>query len=132
MPDRWTHSDEERERIPTRHQAAHDNVSDLAELRGQRQRRRNAVSEAVAATRARAAGSSREEIREINIAERRARNLTVPEEPALDAVVDHITTGDPLPAFRVLGESLLRTGKGFHDPSRPHDRGAKGGQADGR
>jgi hypothetical protein len=100
---------------------------DSAEVREERQRLRNADREAVEATPARASGRSREEIREIYIAERRARNLQVPAEPVLDAVVEHITTGNPLPAIRVLGETLFQTGKGINDAmSRPRGRQAKG------
>jgi len=97
-------------------------VRDFAEMREERQRRSRAGKEAVAATRARAAGKSREDIREIYIAELRARNLKVPAEPVLDAVVDHIT-GNPLPAIRVLGESMLQMGKGLYDISRLFRRG---------
>jgi hypothetical protein len=82
-------------------------VRDFAEMREERQRRSRAGKEAVAATRARAAGKSREEIREIYIAELHARNLKVPAEAVLDAAVDHIT-GNPLPAIRVLGEACCR------------------------
>ena len=68
-----------------------------------------------------------EEIREIYISEMRARNLKVPAEPVLDAVVDHITTGNPLPGIRVLGETLFQTGKEINDAmSRPRGRHAKG------
>lgn len=106
-------------------------VRDFDELWEERRRLRSAGREATEATRARADGRSREEIREIYIAERRARNLEVPAESVLDAVVDYIT-GNPLPAARVLGESLLQTGKGLHDLSRPRGRHAKGGDADRR
>jgi hypothetical protein len=61
-------------------------------------------------------------------AELRARNLKVPAEPVLDAVVDHIA-GNPLPAIRVLGESLFQTGKALYDVSRPRGRHAKGPRA---
>lgn len=87
-----------------------------------------AREEAAAATRTRAAGRSREEIREMYIAELRARNVKVPAEPVLDAAVDYIT-GNPLPAARVLGESLFQMGKGLYDISRPRGRHVKGGPA---
>lgn len=97
-------------------------VRDFAELREERKRLSRAHQEARAATRARAAGRSREEIREIYIAELRARNLKVPAEPVLDAAVDYIT-GNPLPAGRVLGESLFQMGKGLYDIARQFRRG---------
>jgi hypothetical protein len=81
----------------------------------ERQRRRREYAEAAEAARARAAGSDRDEIRRLYLAELEARNLKVPAEPVLDAVVDHIITGSPLPAVRLLGESLLRTGKAVYD-----------------
>jgi hypothetical protein len=90
-------------------------VRDFAEYREQRQRRRRAYAEAAEGTRARAAGSDRDEIRRLYLAELDARNLKVPAEPVLDAVVDHIITGNPLPAVRLLGESLRRTGKAVYD-----------------
>jgi hypothetical protein len=98
-------------------------VRDFDEVMEEKRRRRIAGREAVEATRARAAGRSREEIREIYIAERRAKNLKVPEERVLDAVVEYITTGNRLPAIRVLFE----TGKGIYDDiSRLGGRHAKG------
>jgi hypothetical protein len=116
-------------------------VRDFTEYREERQRRRREYTEAAAATRARAAGSDREEIRELYIAELLARSLKVPAEPVLDAVVDHIITGNPLPAVRLLGESLLQTGKAVHNllqmgeavhDSPPRGRHAKRGPADRR
>ena len=75
-------------------------IRDFAEFREERQRRRRAYAEAADATRARAAGSDRDEIRRLYLAELDARNLKIPAEPVLDAVVDHIVTGNPLPAVR--------------------------------
>jgi hypothetical protein len=109
---------------------------DLSELWEERRSRRRAGREAFEATRARAAGLSREEIRQTYIAERRARQLNVPAEPVLDAVVEQIA-GNPLPVARLLGERVVQLGKGFHDLYRvldPHGGGrhAKDGPADGR
>jgi hypothetical protein len=69
------------------------------------------------AARARAAGKSRDEIREIYLAERNARGLKAPGDTVLDAIVDHIG-GNPLPAARVLVESLVQMGKEIHALSR--------------
>ena len=108
-------------------------VRDFDEMLEERKRTRSAGREAIAATRARASGRTREEIREIYVAELRARSLKVPAEPALDAVTDYITTGNPLPAARVLGDTLFETGKGVYDHmSRPHGRHAKGGPGGSR
>lgn len=90
---------------------------DFDELREEAQRRSRARREAFEATRARSAGKSREEIREIYAAELRARGLKVPPEPVLDAVADRIS-GNPLPAIRLAGESLARMGKALYDLSR--------------
>lgn len=108
-------------------------VRDFDEMQEERQRRRSAGKEAAVAAQARAAGMSREEIREIYIAELRARNLKVPEERVLDAVVESIITGSRLPAISVLGEILFETGKGIYDDmSRPRGRHAKGGPGSSR
>jgi hypothetical protein len=90
---------------------------DFDELREEAQRRSRARKEAYEATRARSAGKSREEIREMYVAESRARGLKVPGDPVLEAVADRIT-GNPLPAIRLAGESLARMGKALDDLSR--------------
>jgi hypothetical protein len=92
-------------------------IRDFDELREETRRRSLVRKEAFGAARARAAGESREEIREIFVAELRARDLKIPAEPVLDAVVEYIT-GNPLPAARVLGESLVQIGKGIYELSR--------------
>jgi hypothetical protein len=92
-------------------------IRDFGELREETRRRSLARKEAFGAARAHAAGKSREEIREIYVAELRARDLKIPAEPVLDAVVEHIT-GNPLSAARLLGESLVQIGKGIYELSR--------------
>jgi hypothetical protein len=87
-------------------------VRDFDQMLEEKRRHRRAGKDAVAATRARAAGRGPEEVREIYTAELRARNLKVPEDRVLDAVVEYIITGNRLPALRELGEIL----------SRPRDR----------
>lgn len=81
------------------------------------QRRSRARAEAFESARARAVGRDRDQIREIYVAELRARGLKVPADPVLDAVVDRIN-GDPLPAARLAGESLVRMGKALYGLSR--------------
>jgi hypothetical protein len=56
--------------------------------------------------------------REIYLAERRARGLPVPSDRILDAVVERIMTGNPLPAARIAGEGLVRMGKSLHQISK--------------
>lgn len=90
---------------------------DFAELREQAEQRSRARREAYEAARARAAGKSRAEIRGIYLAELSARGLRAPTERVLDAVVERIA-GNPFPAARVLGESLVQMGKGFYELSR--------------
>jgi hypothetical protein len=65
------------------------------------------------ATKARSAGRTRDEIRDIYVAELHARDLEVPSEPALDATVDAITS-TKLQAARMLGETIIGTGKGLY------------------
>jgi hypothetical protein len=92
-------------------------VRDFSELREEARRRSKARRAAFEAARACAAGKSREEIREIYVAELRARDLKIPADPVLDAAVERIK-GNPLPAARVLGESLVQMGKGLYELSR--------------
>lgn len=73
--------------------------------------------EAYEAARSRAAGQSRAEIRASYLAELSARGLRVPAEPVLDAIVERIA-GNPLPAVRVAGESVIQMGKGIYRLSR--------------
>jgi hypothetical protein len=87
---------------------------DFGEIREEARRRSQLRNEAFRATQARATGKSRAEIREIYLAELRARDLRMPAEPVLDALVERIK-GNPLPAAHVLGESLAGIGKGFHE-----------------
>src|SRR5258708_12292349 len=80
------------------------------ELWEKARRHNQARSEAFRAARARAAGLSREDVREIYIAELRARDLPIPSERALDAAIETIM-GNPLPSARLLGEGLIETGQ---------------------
>jgi hypothetical protein len=105
----------ERERRRQR-DAGFDN-GDFGELWDQARRRSRARKEAFAATRARASGSTRAQIRQIYTAELLARGLKVPPEQVLDAVVDRIC-GNPLPAATVLIESMAQMGKGLYQLSR--------------
>jgi hypothetical protein len=93
-------------------------IRDFSEMREDAQRLARARKEAYEAARAHAAGKSREEIREIYLAERRARGLPVPSDRILDAVVERIMTGNPLPAARIAGEGLVRMGKSLHEISK--------------
>lgn len=93
-------------------------IRDFGEMREGAQRLARARKEAYEAARARAAGKSREEIRGIYLAERRARGLNAPSDGILDAVVERIMTGNPLPAARIAGEGLLRMGKSLNEISK--------------
>jgi hypothetical protein len=77
-----------------------------------------------AASRA-AAGKSRDEIRELYLAELRSRGLEPPSEQFLEATVEQIA-GNPIPAIRLVGEGLAQMAKGaaglgrlLRDISRP-------------
>ena len=72
-------------------------------------RRSRARKGAFESARARAAGKSRDQIREIYLAELNARGLTAPGEDILDAVADRIG-GNPLPAARLAAEGLAQMG----------------------
>jgi hypothetical protein len=93
-------------------------IRDFGEMREEAQRLARARKEAYEAARARAAGKSREEVREIYLAELRARGLKVPSDRILDAAVERIITGNPLPAARIAGEGLVRMGKSLHEISK--------------
>ncbi len=88
-------------------------IPDFGEHLREAQRRLDARKEASEATRARAAGRGRDEIREIYVEELRSRGLRVPPDRFLDAAVDNIN-GNPLPSARLMGEGLVETGKMFH------------------
>jgi hypothetical protein len=96
---------------------------DGADLRGfgemweDRRRLTRARREASEAARARAAGKTRDETREIYLAELNARDLPEPSGAVLDAIVDSIG-GNPLPAVRLATESLVQTGKAIGRLSR--------------
>jgi hypothetical protein len=92
-------------------------IPDFGKLREDARRRLRARKDAVEATRARAVGKSREEIREIYAAELRTRGLEIPNAVILDAVADRID-GNPLPAARLMAEGLVQMGKGLYDLSR--------------
>jgi len=93
-------------------------IRDFADIREDARRLSRARKEAYEAARARAAGKSRDEIRDIYLAERRARDLNVPSDRVIDAVVERITTGNPLPAAKIAGEGLVRLGKTLYGISR--------------
>jgi hypothetical protein len=73
--------------------------------------------EAYEAVRARALGKSRAEIRELYMAELNARDMKIPPDPVLDALVER-AAGNPLPAVRLMGEGVVKIGKGFYELSR--------------
>ena len=86
---------------------------DFGEIRDEIRRRSQLRKEAFQATQVRATGKSRAEIREIYMAELRTRDLEIPAEPVLGAIVERIN-GNPLPAARVLGGNLVEMARGFH------------------
>ena len=106
-------ADDERERLDD----AGIEFPDFAELREKAKRRSRAGHEAYEAARARSAGKTRDEIRDIYLSELNARGMKKPAEPILDAVVERIA-GNPLPAVRLLGEIVGQIGKGLYDLSR--------------
>jgi hypothetical protein len=116
----------ERER-QTLHDAGVE-IRDFAEVLNKAQQRSRARRQAFEATRASAAGKTKAQIRQIYAAELLARGLTVPTECILDAVADRIH-GNPLPAARILIESMVQIGKGFYKLSRLFGSAGQGPQS---
>jgi hypothetical protein len=87
---------------------------DFGEVREEARHRSQLHREAFRATQDRATGKRRAEIREIYVAELRDRSLKIPHEHILDAIVERIK-GNPLPAARVAGDSLVGIGMRFHE-----------------
>jgi len=100
-------ADRERQRIDEA------GIRDVGEVWPEGRRRSQASREAFQAARARAAGKSRQELRDIYVEELRTRALKVPQEPVLDAVIDRIN-GNPRPAARLAGETPVGIGKQIH------------------
>lgn len=87
---------------------------DFGEMYHESRRRSRASKEAFDAARARAAGKSRDEIREIYVAELNARALRVPRDDILDVVVERIA-GNPLPAARLAAQTVVQMGRALND-----------------
>jgi hypothetical protein len=81
------------------------------EIRERQRQTDQARREAFQAARRAAAGKSRDEIRELYLAELRARGLPPPPEQALAATVEHIA-GNPIPAARLAVHGFAQLGKG--------------------
>jgi hypothetical protein len=95
------------------------------EIRERQRQTDQARREAFQAVRRAAAGKSRDELRELYLAELRARGLEPPSEQGLAATVEHIA-GNPIPAGRLAVHGLAQLGKGavalarlFRDFNRP-------------
>jgi len=88
-------------------------ILDSGELREKVKRETQARSDAFRAARDRAAGRSRDEVRQIYLAELRSRGLPAPSESRLHAAVERIM-GNPLPSARLAGEDLIETGRLLH------------------
>jgi hypothetical protein len=91
---------------------------DFGELWAKSQQEAQSIREAFRATRASAAGKSREQVRDVFIAELRSRGLEIPREEILDAHVDALT-GNYLTGLRLLGRSVASLWK-LRDAFRPH------------
>jgi hypothetical protein len=84
-------------------EAGVDLTEDVWDLARQRQQARR---EAFNAAKAKAAGKSHEQVKEIYMAELRARNQEVPSPEALDAQVAAIG-GNPIPSFFIAGRATV-------------------------
>lgn len=94
--------------------------ADLAEVQAQHAQRSRARRAAFEAARARSAGKSREEIRDLYATELRARGQEIPAPELLDANVAAMT-GNPFPTVRLVGRSLFDTVKFFRETHRPRE-----------
>jgi hypothetical protein len=92
-------------------------LADLDDLWARSRQRQQSVREAFNAARAQAAGKSREEIRELYLAELRARGQEIPQPEAMDASVAAIA-GNPLPAARLMGQAVVGLVKDFRNTRR--------------
>ena len=92
-------------------------MPDFDQLREDARHRSEQRRAAFEATRARAGGKSKAEIREIYVSELQRRGLMVPADRILDAVAERVA-GNPIPGFRVAGESLIQMGKKLSDVAR--------------
>lgn len=92
-------------------------VPDFDQIRADSRRRSADRRAAFEATRAQAGAKSRAELRDIYVAELRARGLTIPADRILDAVVERVA-GNPIPAARIAGETLVQMGKRLGDVAR--------------
>jgi hypothetical protein len=90
---------------------------DFGEIWEDTRRRSRARKEAFESARARGAGKNRDEIREIYLAELKARGLTAPGEDVLDATVARIA-GNPFPTARLAMEGLAQMGQALRELSR--------------
>jgi hypothetical protein len=81
------------------------------EVRERVERDGRARKEAFEAARRAAAGKSRDEIRELYVAELRSRGVDPPTEPFLAATVEHIA-GNPVPRARLVAHGMAGLGKG--------------------
>ncbi|HEY6791493.1 MAG TPA: hypothetical protein VI365_29695 [Trebonia sp.] len=83
---------------------------DFDERRAEARQRSQSRQEAFLAARSKVAGKSREEIRDLYIAELRARGQEIPSEEALDANVAALT-GNYLPTARIVGRAAVEAVK---------------------
>ena len=92
-------------------------VPDFAERYEEVKQQRSARNEAFDVARARTAGWSPKDVREIYLSELRSRGQPIPAEPVLNATVDNIM-GKPLSAVRLKGEELIEMGKQLYRVSK--------------
>jgi hypothetical protein len=83
---------------------------DFREIRERQEQVAQARKDAFQAASCAAAGRSRDEIRELYLAELRSRGLEPPSEQFLEATVERIA-GNPSPSVRLVGEGLAQMAK---------------------
>lgn len=100
-------------------------LPDFGEIQERQEQVCQARKDAFQAASRAAAGKSRDEIRDLYLAELRSRGLEPPSERFLEATVEQIA-GNPVPSVRLLGDGLAQMakvavglGRLFRDISRP-------------
>jgi len=84
--------------------------ADFREIRERQEQVSQARKDAFQAASRAAEGKSRDEIRDLYLAELRSRGLEPPSEQFLEATVERIA-GNPVPSVRLLGEGLAQMAK---------------------
>jgi hypothetical protein len=101
----------------TRLEQAGTELPDFDALRAKSRQKHQSRRDAFEAAKAQAAGKTREEVKELYLAELRARGQELPSQEILDANVAALN-GDYLPVARLIGRAVISSAKLFHATHR--------------